>query len=159
MTGTRLTITVDDADAQGVLDRVVAFAAAPPRDMFAEFGEHLLNSTRDRAKLQVSPDGVSWAELSEDYKAYKDKKRPGVTKLKFDMHMLGDQLSYQIGDGFVEIGTNAVYGAIHQWGGTAGMAPGPAAIPARPWLGASADDTTALAEILGEYLQEAIDAG
>ena len=77
--------------------------------------------------------------------------------LRFDGHLLGDMFSYQVGDGFVDIGTNARYGAIHQFGGKAGMKGGAAAVPARPWPGLSAQDERDLAEILDEHLQAAID--
>jgi len=79
-----------------------------------------------------------------------------VPKLKFDLHMLGDQLSYQVGQNYVEVGTNAKYGALHQFGGLPSMAAGPAAVPARPWLGLSADDERDLTDIVQEYLDEIV---
>lgn len=158
MAGVRATITIDDAGAREVLGSLGAFAAAPPQDMFQEIGEAMHASWRDRAAEQVGPDGVAWVPLSEEYAAYKEEKRPGVTMLKFDLHMIGDQFSYQVGEGFVDLGTNSVYGAIHQLGGTPDMAPGPAAIPARPWLGLSDDDVKAVEEIVADYLAEVTDA-
>lgn len=86
--------------------------------LLRDIGEELLNSTRDRAKQQVSPSGRPWAALSPGYKKWKDKKRPGVPILKFDNHLLGDQLSYQVNGNTVLLGTNAPYGAAHQFGGT-----------------------------------------
>jgi len=41
----------------------------------------------------VSPDGTPWAALSPRYAKRKERERPGVPKLKFDNHMLGDRLS------------------------------------------------------------------
>ncbi|ASK91058.1 phage virion morphogenesis protein [Xanthomonas campestris pv. trichodesmae] len=87
--------------------------------MLKDWGEYLLRSTRDRAKLEQDPDGRKWRALEPSYKRYKDRKRPGVPILKFDFHMLGDMLSWQTdGDDVLLVGTNAPYGAIHQFGGT-----------------------------------------
>lgn len=87
------------------------------RLMLEDIGEYLLRSTRDRAAQQKAPDGTPWAPLSPRYKRFKDKKRPGVPKLKFDFHMLGDQFSQQVAGDTLLVGTNAKYGAIHQFGG------------------------------------------
>jgi phage virion morphogenesis protein len=86
--------------------------------LLRDIGEELLNSTRDRAQQQVDPAGRRWAALSPGYKRWKDGKRPGLPILKFDNHLLGDQLSYQVGGNMVLVGTNAPYGAAHQFGGT-----------------------------------------
>lgn len=86
--------------------------------MLGQMGEYELRSTRDRGAKQIDPDGNKWRALSPAYKRWKDKKRPGVPILKFDFHMLGDQLSYQVDPNGVLIGTNAPYGARHQFGGT-----------------------------------------
>jgi phage virion morphogenesis protein len=86
--------------------------------LLRDLGEALLNSTRERAQQQVDPAGRRWAALSPGYKKWKDKKRPGLPILKFDNHLLGDQLSYQVSGNTVLVGTNAPYGAAHQFGGT-----------------------------------------
>ncbi|HCT25284.1 MAG TPA: phage virion morphogenesis protein [Stenotrophomonas sp.] len=85
--------------------------------MLDDIGEYLLRSTRDRAARQVSPDGAPWAPLSPSYRRYKERKRPGVPMLRFDFHMLGDQLAHQVVGDTLLVGTNAPYGAIHQFGG------------------------------------------
>jgi phage virion morphogenesis protein len=87
------------------------------RLMLEDIGEYLLRSTRDRGAQQKAPDGTPWAPLSPRYKRFKDRKRPGVPKLKFDFHMLGDQFSQQVAGDTLLVGTNAKYGAIHQFGG------------------------------------------
>ena len=156
MAGAHLTLIVDDADAQVLFGRLAEFSGAPMQLALADIGEHLLNSTRDRAAAQVDPSGVPWVPLSPRYERFKEKKRPNVPKLKFDAHMLGDQLSYQARPGSLDLGTSAVYGAIQQFGGKPGMRPGTRNIPARIWLGLSEQDRTDIVEILGEHLQRAI---
>jgi phage virion morphogenesis protein len=157
MAGAKVTIDVDDAPARDLADHIDAFAGEPQRMALLDIGEYMLRSTRERAAQEITPDGVPWVPLSEEYKAHKDRVRPGVPMLKFDWHMLGDQFSYLVGDGLVDIGTNAPYGALHQWGGQPSMAPGPAAVPAREWLGTSADDLDEILAIYGDHLQASLD--
>lgn len=88
------------------------------RLMLEDIGEYLVRSTRERAAQEKSPDGTPWASLSPRYQRFKDKKRPGVPKLKFDFHMLGDQFSQQVAGDTLLVGTNAKYGAIHHFGGS-----------------------------------------
>lgn len=171
MAGATLTIDVDDTEATALFGRLRQYGTAIMRETGGDIGEYLLRSTRERAAKQESPDGVPWVPLSAKYAAYKQKKRPGVPILKFDAHMLGDRLAYQVGDDYVQIGTNVVYGAIHQFGGTVRRASysrvsdkaligsGQAKIPARPYLGLSEADRTELGEILKDHLQAAIDGG
>lgn len=55
------------------------------------------------------------------------------------------------------IGPNKVYGAIHEFGGSPGMAPGPAAIPARPYMHPALDqETEHVQSIIANTLYEAI---
>ena len=55
----------------------------------------------------------------------------------------------------VEAGSNLVYAAIHQAGGTEDMAPRNAAIPARPYLGLSDDELAEAQEIIIDWLGSA----
>lgn len=55
----------------------------------------------------------------------------------------------------VEVGTNVIYGTIHQLGGAAGRKNRRVTIPARPFLGASNEDSTELLSISNDHLQRA----
>ncbi len=112
----RIEITADTV-SPALQKAYAALQGDGQRLMLEDIGEYLLRSTRDRAALQKAPDGTPWAALSPRYKRFKDRKRPGVPKLKFDFHMLGDQLSQQVAGDTLLVGTNAKYGAIHQFGG------------------------------------------
>lgn len=154
MAGAKLTINADIGSAQAVLRQLLGRLEGDGRNLLLQqIGEYMLDATRERAAREVDPDGIAWRALGPDYARYKRKVRPGVPILKFDYHMLGDQLSWQIEGDSVLVGTNAVYGAIHQFGGQPGMAPGAAAIPPRPWLGISSDDEDEILGILGDHLE------
>lgn len=146
----KVTITVDDAAVQALFGRLVAFGEQPVREAGADIGEYMLRSTRERADRQVSPDGVPWVELTPKYAKRKARKHPGRSMLRFNNFMLGAQLDYQVGPDFVDIGTNALYGAAHQFGRES------AGIPARPWLGESDADSEELLAILRDHLDAAI---
>jgi len=63
------------------------------------------------------------------------------------------------GADFAQIGSNKVYAAMHQFGGTTApnsMIPGKA-IPARPFLGLGDDDKDEILDIVRGYLAEALD--
>lgn len=119
MAGARIKIEVDDAALTGALANVQAeLGAAGLRATLADIGEYLLRATRELAAEEVSPSGYAWPALSPRYAKNKAKLRPGLPMLKFDNHMLGDRLSYQVMDDVLSVGTSAPYGAIHQFGGT-----------------------------------------
>jgi phage virion morphogenesis protein len=171
MAGAKITITVDDADVRAMFARLAAFGEAPIKDAGRDIGEYMLRATRERAAQERAPDGTPWVPLSPKYAKWKAKKRPGVKMLKFDAHMLGDMFHPEVGPDYVDIGTNALYGAIHQFGGTVHHAAlshirsrrtigaHDVTIPARPWLGASDEDLRELGEILGDHLRAAAEGG
>lgn len=163
MAGARVEIDVDI----GAVNRQLAGMAAQldgngRTRMLEDMGEYLLRSTRDRGVLQISPDGKPWAALSPRYAKYKQKKRPGVPILKFDYHMQGDQLSSQVEGNTLYVGTNAVYGATHQFGRRTTITDPEtgisfeAEIPARPWLGVSQEDDTEILQIARDHLESGL---
>jgi len=150
MAGARIEIDFDDAAVMGVLAR--ARARLEPdgmQTMLADIGEYMVRSTRERAELEVSPSGARWDPLSPAYAKRKQKKRPGAKILHFDFHMLGDQFSSQVDGDTLLVGTNALYGATHQFGR--------AGVPPREWLGVSDADAEEIKQITLHYLQASVD--
>ena len=100
------------------LERAAKELAGEQRtELLGDIGEYLMRSTRERAAKEIAPDGTPWQALSPRYKRWKDQKRPGVPKLKFDFHMLGDRFTFQVAGDTLLVGTSAKYGAAHQFGG------------------------------------------
>ncbi|OZS41961.1 phage virion morphogenesis protein [Photobacterium sanguinicancri] len=116
---------------------------------FQDIGEMLLLSHNERWAKQESPDGQPWQPLSEGYKKRKKKNQSLI--LVLNQH-LGRELNYNAWRTGITFGTPYEYGAIHHFGGTSDMRPQNAAIPARPWLGVSDEDTEQIYQILGDFL-------
>lgn len=187
MAGARIELDVNTSTAAAALDYVsTKLSPEGQRLLLEDIGEYLLRSTRDRAAQEISPDGQHWRALSPNYAKWKSGKRPGVPILKFDNHMTGDQLSRQVEGDTLLVGTNAPYGAAHQFGADikiparqaqvyfhhakgevsphfvnkaksnfAQSATIPAhvvTLPARPWLGISAEDGDEIVALTRDHL-------
>lgn len=116
---------------------------------FQDIGEMLLLSHDQRFRDQVSPEGEPWAPLSADYQARKPKRQNDILTLN---SILSGNLSYLATGLNLFFGTPQEYGAIHHFGGSDGMRPANAAIPARPWLGVDEDDKSEIYDILSDFL-------
>lgn len=117
MAGARIEFEVDTKIASTALAKAVdALGGDGLTLLLSDIGEYLLRATRDRAAQELSPDGQRWRALEPNYAKWKSGKRPGVPILKFDNHMIGDQLSHQVEGTTLLVGTNAPYGAAHQFG-------------------------------------------
>lgn len=144
------TITVDDREFQNVCAALIA-RGSRLRPLLAEIGFELVRSTQDRFDDQIGPDGLPWVDL-----------RPATWKRKRSNKMLVERGYLRGGihsdaeESHVDVIADRVYAAIHQFGGTADMPAGAAAIPARPYLGVSFDDSAMVLRAAREYLQDAL---
>lgn len=152
---------------------VAALAKADERladltPLHAEIGASLLASTQQRFQDGKAPDGGPWPA----------SVRALLTggKTLVDTAFLSRSITHQADPQAARVGTNAIYAAIHQTGGTIraktakGLRFRPAGgdglvvvksvrIPARPFLGVSAEDEREVIAIAEEFIAEALDAG
>ncbi len=113
MTGTHFNVAVEMAEVRAMLNRL---GKAGTDDLMPRLGEYLLKSTQGRFKDQKAPDGAPWAKLSPTYAKRKKYNQNKILTLR---GYLRSGIRYQVtGPAEVEVGTNAVQGAIHQFGGT-----------------------------------------
>jgi phage virion morphogenesis protein len=164
MAGAQIKIRVDDKAVQAALARL-ARDGGPLIASLKNIGEALRKSTRARFAAQASPEGKPWAPLNPEYA--KGKRGPRI--LEEHGHLLGS-IVYQLTGTRLAIGTNLVYGAIHQLGGI--IVPRRAdalvfrmgghlvmakkvTIPARPYLGVSAGDRKTILEIIADHAEGA----
>lgn len=123
-------------EAQGLSAAVAALNAlgsGRARELLPQVGGLVESQTRERFQSKTGPDGAPWAPWSA---AYAKSRRRGQSLLVAEGH-LRDSIEWRVEGDAVHIGSNLVYAAIQQAGGREGMRPGPAAIPARPYLGVS----------------------
>ncbi len=143
--GARVVVDADIREAKAALQELIGkLDEDGTNTLLDEIGQYVVSSTRERASREVGPDGAAWAALTPRYLVRKQKKRPAAGILRFNNHMLGDQLSAQLDGDSVLVGTNAIYGGAHQFGY--------GGIPARPWLGFSSDDEEGILGITQEHL-------
>lgn len=129
-------------------------------------GEYLVGSTKARFPQGVSPEGVKWAPKSpatlERY-GIRKSNRVDIRPLFGPSGMLSSQIFHQAAADRLEWGSNMIYSAVMQFGAARGafgtMANGSPIpwgdIPARPFLGISAEDERYILETLAEWVEEA----
>jgi len=169
-----ITIRIEDREVQRVFHTLIE-RGKNLRPFLKAVGETVVLQTEDRFNNQgPAPDGTAWAPLKNTTRAR--KKNTKILSEQGVMGGLRGSIRYQlIGNDTVAIGTNKVYGAIHQLGGKTGPRtivpvkgkalywPGAAHpvravkhpgsnIPARPYLGLSRENSDEIVEMANRYL-------
>jgi len=141
-------IRIEDRRVKAAFARLLA-ALPVGGDMtpaMKDIGRALKTGTQLRFRAGQSPEGTPWRPslraLAEGGQTLRLSGR------------LRNSITFAATKDAVEIGTNVLYAAIHQFGGAAGRG-GKAKIPARPYLGASEADKTELLRIVNGYLARA----
>lgn len=157
------TLTIDDGEVSGALDGLLA-ALGDLTPVFKNIGEHVQAATIDRFAEQKSPDGVPWKPLLPIYAA--TKKGPGILRETGQMA----QIVYQVAEDMLQVGTNAIYAAVHQFGATIKpktkqalafllggqeVVVASVTVPARPFLGLTAEDRLEISDLVEDYLDAA----
>lgn len=136
----------------------------------APIGMALIRGTQRRFTQQVSPEGQAWQKLLPAYAAI--KRGPGILRAS---GMLFKSITAQTSPEIVRVGTNRIYARVHQFGavikpkspggrlvfrlGGGGGKKGKGSnsgvvfarsvkIPARPFLGISAEDEQSVGDVL-----------
>ncbi|MFH1984124.1 MAG: phage virion morphogenesis protein [Pseudomonadota bacterium] len=176
MPGASISITVDDKAVEALFARLRS-KTGDMTPVMADIGEYLVRATDDRFRAQRDPDGRAWAPLSP--RTWATKKN---TRILTERARLRGSIAYRAAADSVRVGTNVVYGAVHQLGAdetvtvrahrrrvasrnmTAGKKKTASGvgfvmshlrkmhIPARPYLGVSSGDWTEIAGIVNDYL-------
>lgn len=124
-----------------------------------EIGEYLVESTKARFVAGVDPDGNPWAAKSlvtMAATAVREKKAADPRPLFGPTGLLSSQINYEAARDYVEVGSNRVYAAMMQFGGTKSSFPHLwGNIPARPFFGLSETDEVNILDIVAESLQQA----
>ena len=167
MAGARIRIEVDDEAAVAAVRRLVR-RVANPRPAFDEIGSYVVASTIRRFETEAGPGDRPWR------KSRRAAREGGQTLT--DSARLRQSITHNVLPDGVEVGTNVIYAAIHQFGGRtpprtirpkrrkALYFPGAAhpvakvnhpgsTIPARPFLGIDERDEVAISRIVARHLE------
>jgi len=181
MAGAILDVTLDVSSVGQALEKL-AERLGDMRTPLLDIGEYLHQSTDSRARNQVGPDGSPWAPLSPRTlarkKGNKTLRESGALLDTLRHQVAGDELQFgtdrpygaihQFG-GKVEHAARSQQVYFKEKGGVVGnrfvkkrqsnfsqwVSHGARTVemPARPYLGLSAEDETELLEIVGAYLK------
>lgn len=151
-----------DRALRSVQHRVIDMTPA-----WQQVGEHLLGSIRDNFEAGGRPE--PWQPLLETTllrraggrrRAYTKRgdrlrapaaRKMARAKVLIDSARLMNSITYQAAPRHVDVGTNVIYGATHQFGRDSGRG---APIPARPFLVIQAEDEPVMSGILERYILE-----
>jgi len=161
MTGASYKVDFDDHDVVRKLSDL-EILVSNPGPILEDAGLGLVLSTQDRFETGVGPDGEKWKVSGAS------KERGGKTLI--DGGDLYGSITFDVSNDSVEVGTNRIYAAIHQFGGV--IVPKNAknltfkvgdkfvstkkvTIPARPYLGISDEDWDMIGETIEDHLKAA----
>ncbi len=157
-------VIFDDKAVLAAFDRLAA-AGENARPLMAAIGSALADSTRLRFTSNVGPDGSPWPGLNLAYAAF---RRPGPMLVQSSA--LRSSVTFEAGNREVLVGSNKIYAGVHQFGATITPKAAKAlvfkmgagggivrvksvTIPARPYLGVSAEDEAEIRFQADRYLK------
>lgn len=148
-----ITIEIKDDELTAALNGLIT-EMGDMTSVMQDIGELLMNSTKERFKAGIAPDGSAWAAKSPNTAGRDRRPLFGPTGL------LSSQIFYEAGADRVVVGSNLVYAAMMQFGGTKAAFPHLwGDIPARPFLGVSEDDRIGILETVEEWLATSAQGG
>jgi phage virion morphogenesis protein len=149
MAGTHL--QVDTRGIERLARRIGKLASTQRGELLDAIGFEVENQTRRRiADEKRAPDGTPWPDWSP---RYAQTRHGGHSMLQGEDDLL-DSIQYLVRGDQVEVGSNLVYAAIHQFGGAEVGMP----IPARPYLGLGPENDADLLAVVEDYLDQVLHA-
>jgi phage virion morphogenesis protein len=160
MTGVTFSVEVNRSVAQAGVQALMRLGQRPG-PLLRAIGVGLVRNTQDRFDDGRDPEGNPWAPLNAEYAS--GKRGPGILRESGMRGGLQGSITSQVSGEELAVGTNKIYGAIHQFGGV--IRPKKAAalvfrmggrlviarevtIPARPYLGVSAVDEDTIMDVV-----------
>lgn len=128
-------------ELKNLLDFLEKYKFGPQQrfDLAKKLGISLVQSTKLRFADSVDPQGKAWLPLKQFRNRKRDKagkRRDQNPKPLIDTGRLRSSITYSASSNYVDVGTNVVYAATHNYGR--------GRIPQRQFLGISAKDETTI---------------
>jgi phage virion morphogenesis protein len=145
MAGSRININMQDiGKIQARLDKLAGLDFS---DVLDNIGALVESQVRRRlSEEKAGPDGADWADWSDRYA----KTRHGGHDILRGEGDLIDSIDHQVSGNEVEIGSNLIYAATHQFGDPDRN------IPERPYLGLSSENEADIEADIVAWLEEVI---
>lgn len=148
-------LTLDDGAAQAAFAELVK-RATDMAPLLRKIVGHVADASEESFATERSPDGIPWVDLSPRTIAARKKRGhwPGSKlQVRGTLALSVGQLAAtaEYGPNHVTVGSNVPYARIQQKGGQAGRG-GKVHIPARPYLGISAEVRDAIQADMIEWV-------
>jgi len=150
MSGAFVELNIDDQEVKDLLDRL-SQRMGNLTPVMKEIGEIVTESVQRNFEEHKSPEGVAWTPLADSTKAFKEKKGRKAEDILIMSTILMKSIHPEAHEDNVEVGTDIVYAAIHQFGGDAGRGH-KVKILARPFLGVRESDWPEIENMLMDEL-------
>ena len=145
-------VTIESPEIQSLNARIqrLAGSMSDMQPLMQSLAAELESQARRRISSEkAAPDGTAWPAWSDAYAA---TRHGGQSLLEARGGLLDSIVSEADADS-AEAGSNLIYAPLHQEGGTSDMAPGPAAVPAREWLGISPENEAELQAVIDLWVE------
>ncbi len=154
-------IEVKDSEIRNALNKV-SQKTEHLEPLLFQIGTIIEESTKDRFETETDPAGQKW---KPSISALNGTSRKTLTKDGY----LSDGIHFKVSKDKVEVGSNAIYAAIHQLGGTIKpknkqnlafkigkkvILASKVEMPARPFLGISEKDKDVIGRAIKDYMVE-----
>lgn len=141
-------LTYNFSGLQGLLKRIDRLSRVRRDGLLDVVGATVETQTRRRiTDLKAAPGGEAWPAWSDEYA----KRRPGGRSLLMGEDNLLDSVTFLVvGQTGVEVGSNLIYAATHQFGDE------DRGIPARPYLGISEANEIELFHEVDKFLDRKV---
>jgi len=159
MAGAYVEVKIDDSRFKRSISELLA-RLVDTTPLMAEIGEIVVESVQRNFEEKQAPDGTPWKPLAPaTVRARAKKGRSAEDILIFNRILMGSVHPEAHRD-HVDIGTNIVYAAVHQFGigayshiETRRTMP---AIPARPYLGVREEDWPEIDDAIGAFITQGV---
>ena len=120
----------------------------------ATVAETIQSGVEDNFRREVGPGAKPWADLAEETKEerVREGKWPGPILQRSGQLVAAIQPFSSPSEAGVSV--QKTYAAIHQYGGTGDMPPGPAGIPPRPYLYLNSETQQEIEDDIADYVEE-----
>lgn len=152
MAGIEFHVDWDPGRTVIALDRLIAADRGELLESLAQLGEQ--QTKRRISSEKESPTGEAWAAWSSQYA---ESRHGGNSLLQGDGDLLDSIAAGKPAGDEIAWGSNLIYAAVHQFGHTFDDAWGKgieATVPARPYLGLSADNEREMVMVAEDFLRE-----